>query len=227
MTRRSRLNTVTLREYLDALREADQRALAIKEKADERALNLQAETQQYKDEKANELRSQIESERGNYVTRDQHQALIDKFDAALKPLTEFMTSQIASGAGARNYRAEQLSERVSQYSSPFRANAAIVVAGSLMTPGELYRRTRPVEHTVAAACGYEAVAICWPASRLPTLSALQRKHRAVGAIVVGFLAYHFLRYPKESTDAAARQVRTQPPGPQQAPSLPRRLLRHG
>jgi Skp family chaperone for outer membrane proteins len=106
---------VSLREYMEAMRAADQRldeerdrryaelaierekALAIKEKADERALNLQAETQKYKDEKANELREQIASERGDYLTREEynraHIALEDKVDAAVKPLAEYVTGQ--------------------------------------------------------------------------------------------------------------------------------------
>ncbi len=85
------------------------RALAIKEKADERALNLQAETQAYKDEKANELREQINSERGTYLSRDeyliQHQALEDKLDTALKPLTSFVTTQQGRAMGVSSTQA--------------------------------------------------------------------------------------------------------------------------
>ena len=43
-------------------------ALKIKEEGDARALELARQIQTYKDEKANELRSQIERERGTYVT---------------------------------------------------------------------------------------------------------------------------------------------------------------
>ncbi len=69
-----------------------------------------------------------------------------------------------------------------------------------MTLTELYKRTRPVEYAVAAGCAYEAVAICWPHHRLPTLSALQCRHRMVGAVLVGWLAYHFVRYPRGIID---------------------------
>jgi mevalonate kinase len=65
-----------------------EKALKIKEEADKRALDLQAETQAYKDEKANELRSQIERERGAYVTQ-----------AELKPIVEFVNRQQGRTSG--------------------------------------------------------------------------------------------------------------------------------
>lgn len=78
---RSQWTTDTLKEHYDALRVADQRALQIKEEADVRALELAREIQTYKDEKANELRSQIESERGLYATKDDVIAAIEKVEA--------------------------------------------------------------------------------------------------------------------------------------------------
>lgn len=47
-----------------------EKALKIKETADLAALQLAREIQTYKDEKANELREQISSERGNYASKD-------------------------------------------------------------------------------------------------------------------------------------------------------------
>lgn len=85
---KSEWTVATLKEHLDALRSADQRALQIKETADERALLLQAETQKYKDEKANDLRSQIESERGTYATQRDLQAAFEKLEEQIKPLTQ-------------------------------------------------------------------------------------------------------------------------------------------
>jgi vacuolar-type H+-ATPase subunit H len=104
---------ISLREYFEALRHSDdkvdqwifrfyeerdrrlsdvaierEKALKIKEEADKRALDLQAETQAYKDEKANELRSQIERERGAYVTQ-----------AELKPIVEFVNRQQGRSSG--------------------------------------------------------------------------------------------------------------------------------
>lgn len=59
-----------------------EKALRIKERADEVALGLAREIQTYKDEKANELREQINSERGIYATRSE-----------LKPVQDYIVSQ--------------------------------------------------------------------------------------------------------------------------------------
>ncbi len=67
----------TLKEHLDELRISDQRALQIKEEADKIALGLARDIQVYKDEKANELREQINSERGSYATKVEVKPLID------------------------------------------------------------------------------------------------------------------------------------------------------
>lgn len=72
----------TLKEHFDALRAADQRALRIKETGDAKALDLAREIQIYKDEKANQLREQINSERGLYFTK-----------AEAKPFTDYITAQ--------------------------------------------------------------------------------------------------------------------------------------
>jgi hypothetical protein len=104
---------ISLREYFEALRHSDdtaalwifrffeerdrrytevalerEKALKIKETADETARILVAENQAYRDEKANELRAQIEGERGNYLSRSEyltaHTSLIEKVDAVGK-----------------------------------------------------------------------------------------------------------------------------------------------
>jgi hypothetical protein len=74
-----------------------EKALKIKEEADRTALQLarenqnlkdenQKQVQQYKDEKANELRSQIERERGEYPTRTELTAAMDRFSSELKSM---------------------------------------------------------------------------------------------------------------------------------------------
>jgi hypothetical protein len=98
--------TVPLREYFEALRAADEKlraagerfqaerdrryaevraaeekALKVKEKADETALGLDREIRAYKDEKANNLRDQITSERGLYVTKDELASAIRELQA--------------------------------------------------------------------------------------------------------------------------------------------------
>jgi vacuolar-type H+-ATPase subunit H len=108
---------VSLREYFWALRDADQRffderdrryaevalerekALKIKEEADKAALGLAREIQTYKDEKANELREQISSERGLYATKGDVQAAVEKIEATLKPLIGTRAQGINASAG--------------------------------------------------------------------------------------------------------------------------------
>jgi hypothetical protein len=115
---------ISLREYFEALRHSDdkvdqwifrfyeerdrrinevnierEKALKIKETADLAALGLAREIQTYKDEKANELRSQIERERGNYTTRGELASLSDKFETQLKPIADYVTSQQGRSAG--------------------------------------------------------------------------------------------------------------------------------
>jgi len=102
------LNEERDRRYAELAQERDRRyaevsverekALKIKEVADLAALQLAREIQTYKDEKANELRSQIERERGNYATRSDLIALSDKFETAIKPLVEFVSRSRGGGA---------------------------------------------------------------------------------------------------------------------------------
>jgi hypothetical protein len=95
---------VSLREHLESLRAADDRryaevnvekekALKIKETADLAALQLAREIQTYKDEKANELREQINNERSLYVTREDLASVVREIKAMIGPLTEFVTAQ--------------------------------------------------------------------------------------------------------------------------------------
>jgi hypothetical protein len=113
---------VPLQEHLAAVRESDlrfeverdrryaevnlerEKALKIKETADLAALELAREIQTYKDEKANELRSQIERERGTYVTQEQITALAREYMAALKPLNEFVAGQRGRQGGQEYQR---------------------------------------------------------------------------------------------------------------------------
>jgi hypothetical protein len=68
-----------------------EKALKIKEVADLAALQLAREIQTYKDEKANELREQISSERGNYASKDDLSNLESKLLAMIKPLGDFVS----------------------------------------------------------------------------------------------------------------------------------------
>ncbi len=93
------METVSLREHIEALRAADDRryaevnierekALKIKETADLAALQLAREIQSYKDEKANQLREQINSERGLYATNKD-----------LDPVKAYISGQTGRGVG--------------------------------------------------------------------------------------------------------------------------------
>jgi hypothetical protein len=98
------------------LREADDRryaevnierekALKIKETADLAALQLAREIQTYKDEKANELREQINRERGLYATHDDMKAVSDRLEALIQPLTTFVNAQQGVHQGGTDARA--------------------------------------------------------------------------------------------------------------------------
>ena len=89
------------RRYAEVDQERE-KALKIKETADLAALELAREIQTYKDEKANELRSQIERERGGYATKDELKAVEEKLLLAIQPLATFVAAQ---GGGDRQANA--------------------------------------------------------------------------------------------------------------------------
>ena len=70
-----------------------------KEAAHDNALRLAREIQIYKDEKANELREQINSERLLYVRKDEITSMQDKYDSVLKPMLEFVAAKQGSEKG--------------------------------------------------------------------------------------------------------------------------------
>jgi hypothetical protein len=76
-----------------------EKALQIKEQADRDALALARADQTYKDERANNLRTQIESERGDYATKADLRALTEKVEALVSPLASFVTQAQGSRAG--------------------------------------------------------------------------------------------------------------------------------
>jgi hypothetical protein len=80
---RDRLSAERDRRYAEVNTEKE-KALAIKTEADKTALGLQRDVQTYKDEKANNLREQIGSERGNYASKDDVTAASREFEARLK-----------------------------------------------------------------------------------------------------------------------------------------------
>jgi len=80
------------RRYAEVTAERE-KALKIKETADLAALQLARDIQEYKDEKANELRAQIERERRDMATQKDIKDLTEKMELAIKPLGEYVSSQ--------------------------------------------------------------------------------------------------------------------------------------
>jgi len=91
------------RRYAEVATERE-KALKIKETADLAALGLAREIQTYKDEKANELREQISSERGLYATKNDLTASIEKVEEIIKPLAVYITGQQGRASGAFDTR---------------------------------------------------------------------------------------------------------------------------
>jgi hypothetical protein len=144
--------TVPLREYLAAVHESDlrfdaerdrrytevnlerEKALKIKETADLAALELAREIQTYKDEKANELRSQIERERGAYVTQEQLAATVREYTVALKPLTDFVAGQ-RGRQGGQEYQRTSSGDLMTRTIAALSLAVATVVAVLLIVRG--------------------------------------------------------------------------------------------
>lgn len=80
------------RRYYEVSHERE-KAVRIKEEAEKEALSLAREIQKYKDEKANDLRAQIGSERGLYPTKPEMRSELDKVHDAMKPLLAYLSSQ--------------------------------------------------------------------------------------------------------------------------------------
>jgi hypothetical protein len=117
--------TVTLRAHLAALRKADERwqaerdrrytevgverekALRIKETADLAALQLAREIQTYKDQAHNGLLQQIDRERARYPTKDDLAAAIEKVEATVKPLAEYVSGAQGRSGGEADSRTER------------------------------------------------------------------------------------------------------------------------
>lgn len=102
-----------MQERLDAERdrryaEVDverERARQIKEVGDATALGLAREIQTYKDLQHNDLRKQIDSERGLYASVKDLIGLGDKFTAQLKPMNDFIAREGGHSSGSKDNQA--------------------------------------------------------------------------------------------------------------------------
>lgn len=68
-------------------------ALKIKETADLRALDLERESQVYKDERNDVLRESTLKSTGNYATRDDLADVVKSMEKTLKPIVEYISGQ--------------------------------------------------------------------------------------------------------------------------------------
>jgi vacuolar-type H+-ATPase subunit H len=85
------------------VKNAEEKALKIKEEADKTALGLQRDNQNYRDEKANDLREQISGERGLYVRNEDLAAAIGKIEATIEPLSGFVARSQGRSGGIQAY----------------------------------------------------------------------------------------------------------------------------
>ncbi len=133
----------TLQEHWETLRAAEERflnerdrryaevnaerekALIIKEKAEDKALNLAREIQSYKDEKANNLRDQITEERGSLANKGDLSALKREIDAMIAPLTAYVV-----GAGAQAKQSSTSIANIVAAASVVYAVVATIAAGA-------------------------------------------------------------------------------------------------
>jgi len=76
-----------------------EKAVQIKEAADLAALQLARDIQAYKDEKANELRAQIERERRDMALKSDLAVYDAKMQAILKPILEFISGHQGGSRG--------------------------------------------------------------------------------------------------------------------------------
>jgi hypothetical protein len=86
------------RRYAEVATERE-KALKIKETADLAALGLAREIQTYKDEKANQLRDQINNERGLYAQKSDLVAAVEKIEAQIQPVLGYMAREQGKGSG--------------------------------------------------------------------------------------------------------------------------------
>ena len=86
------------RRYYEVDQERE-KALKIKEQGNQDALELARQIQTYKDEKANQLREQINSERGIYATKADLRSLEEKVGVRIDPVVTYVSAQTGKGQG--------------------------------------------------------------------------------------------------------------------------------
>ena len=91
-------NTVTLREYIEAIMSERDRALTAAFTAQQAALNLATKNLELRLEKLNELRQEVTQDRANYVTRDKSEIQEEALSTRLMSLENFRGKALGFGA---------------------------------------------------------------------------------------------------------------------------------
>jgi len=91
-------NTVTLREYIEAIMSERDRALTAAFTAQQSALNLATRNLELRLEKLNELRQEVTQDRASYLTRDRAEATEEAMDARIAALESFRGKALGFGA---------------------------------------------------------------------------------------------------------------------------------
>jgi hypothetical protein len=91
-------NTVTLREYIEAIMSERDRALTAAFTAQQAALNLATKNLELRLEKLNELRDEVTQDRQNYQTRDKAETVEDGLNNRLSSLESFRGKALGFGA---------------------------------------------------------------------------------------------------------------------------------
>jgi len=91
-------NTVTLREYIEAIMSERDRALTAAFAAQQSALSLATKNLELRLEKLNELRQEVTQDRANYQTRDKAETTEDALNQRLSALESFRGKALGFGA---------------------------------------------------------------------------------------------------------------------------------
>lgn len=89
------------RRYAE-VRMTEEKMQWVKEQAERDAISLAREIQNYKDEKANQLREQINSERGMYSTKADLTAAVEKIGITIAPLISYISTQQGGSRGMKD-----------------------------------------------------------------------------------------------------------------------------
>jgi len=91
-------NTVTLREYIEAIMSERDRALTAAFNSQQAALNLATRNLELRLEKLNELRQEVTQDRSSYMTRDRAEAETEAINTRVAALESFRGKALGFGA---------------------------------------------------------------------------------------------------------------------------------